>query len=97
MSETQAVHDCSVTPCGLCVKRAQFEEEQLQELQAEISDLDAAGIGESTDNAEICETLESFEANLEDAIYSANELIKACRKLIKRAQEAQENMANGNI
>ena len=60
--------------------------EQLDDLQAELSDLKTTGIEDAIRSGDSCETEEDFVANLDDAIEAAKLLLselKAIRKQIK--------------
>ena len=58
--------------------------EQLEELQAEICDLNAKDIDTAITDASSCETQVDFIANLDDAIESAKLLLKELKDIRKK-------------
>jgi hypothetical protein len=62
--------------------------EQLEELQAELCDLNARDIDTAIGDATICETQSDFIANLDDAIEAAKLLLKELKDIRKQVGEA---------
>ena len=58
--------------------------EQLDELQAEVSDLYAKDIDTAIQDASSCETAADFIANLDDAIEAAKQLLKELKDIRKQ-------------
>ena len=58
--------------------------EQLEELQAELCDLNARDIDTAIGDATSCETQSDFVSNLDDAIESAKQLLKELKDIRKR-------------
>ena len=62
--------------------------EQLEELQAELCDLNARDIDTAIGDATSCETQSDFIANLDDAIEAAKLLLKELKDIRKQVGEA---------
>tara|TARA_R110000803_G_scaffold32357_6_gene71390 strand:- start:1199 stop:1384 length:186 start_codon:yes stop_codon:yes gene_type:complete len=59
----------------------------LDELQADIDDLDADSIADHLSNAESCDTIEDFRDNLQAAIDAAKTLTAQLKTMLAKASD----------